>query len=288
MEKVIGVASLMLLVFSSCIGKKKHLELISQLEATYTSDLSSKQATINELEKVEFDLRLDLAERKGENNILNVLRKELEGKIEELENQIENLSVNANDQENQLKQKVVALQKEIASLERKLSSIGMIIEGFNKEVDEVYARFGQLQQDGIMIEKLTNGLQVSISEELIFKQGLTDFSSKAPGIMDSIAEILEPFLRFEVAVSVHTDTDKPNRKFADNWEFTMLRASRIVSFLTEESGFSPNRISGSGKSAYYPKSSNSTPEGKKSNRRIEFLVRPSESFLIREIRLLLN
>lgn len=288
MGKVIGAASILLLILSSCVGKKKHLELISQLESQYTNDLSLKQATIQDLQKVEFDLRLDLAERKGENNILNVVRKELEGKIEDLENQIENLSVSASDQETQLKLKVNTLEKEIAGLEKKLSAIGSLTEGVELKLKEIKGVLDSLPWTGFLVENVQNGLLITMEEPLIFKSDLAEITPSGMGILDTLSSLMEPFLRFEIAVSVHTDTDKPNRKFADNWEFTMLRASKIMSFLTEESGFSPNRISGSGKSAYYPKSSNSTPEGKKSNRRIEFLVRPSESFLIREIRMLLN
>jgi len=288
MGKVIGAASILLLFLNSCVGKKKHLELISQLESQYTSDLSLKQATIQDLQKVEFDLRLDLAERKGENNILNVVRKELEGNIEDLENQIENLSVSATDQETQLKLKVNALEKEIAGLEKKLSAIGSLTEGVEQKLKEIKGVLDSLPWSGFLVENVQSGLLITMEEPLIFKSDLAEITPSGLGILDTLSTLLEPFLRFEIAVSVHTDTDKPNRKFVDNWEFTMLRASRIVSFLTEETGFSPNRISGSGKSAYYPKSSNSTPEGKKSNRRIEFLVRPSESFLIREIRMLLN
>ena len=288
MGKVIGAALILLLFLSSCVGKKKHLELISQLESQYTNDLSLKQATIQDLQKVEFDLRLDLAERKGENNILNVVRKELEGKIGDLENQIENLSVSASDQETQLKLKVNTLEKEIARLEKKLSAIGSLTEGVELKLKEIKGVLDSLPWTGFLVENAQSGLLIIMEEPLIFKSDLSEITPSGMGILDTLSSLLEPFLRFEVAVSVHTDTDKPNRKFADNWEFTMLRAAKIVSFLTEESGFSPNRISGSGKSAYYPKSSNSTPEGKKSNRRIEFLVRPSESFLIREIRMLLN
>ena len=288
MGKVIGAALILLLFLSSCVGKKKHLELISQLESQYTNDLSLKQATIQDLQKVEFDLRLDLAERKGENNILNVVRKELEGKIGDLENQIENLSVSASDQETQLKLKVNTLEKEIARLEKKLSAIGSLTEGVELKLKEIKGVLDSLPWTGFLVENAQSGLLIIMEEPLIFKSDLSEITPSGFGILDTLSSLLEPFLRFEVAVSVHTDTDKPNRKFADNWEFTMLRAAKIVSFLTEESGFSPNRISGSGKSAYYPKSSNSTPEGKKSNRRIEFLVRPSESFLIREIRMLLN
>jgi len=286
--KVIGAASILFLFLNSCVGKKKHLELISQLESQYTNDLSLKQATIQDLQKVEFDLRLDLAERKGENNILNVVRKELEGKIEDLENQIENLSVSATDQETQLKLKVNALEKEIAGLEKKLSAIGSLTEGVELKLKEIKGVLDSLPWSGFLVENVQSGLLITMEEPLIFKSDLAEITPSGLGILDTLSTLLEPFLRFEIAVSVHTDTDKPIRKFVDNWEFTMLRASRIVSFLTEETGFSPNRISGSGKSAYYPKSSNSTPEGKKSNRRIEFLVRPAESFLIREIRMLLN
>jgi chemotaxis protein MotB len=288
MRKVIGLCSVFVLFFSSCVSKKKHLELVNQLETQYNNDLSFKQTAIQDLQKIEFDLRLDLAERKGEINILNVVRKELEVQIADLETQIENLSTSASDQETQLKSKVSGLQKQIGALEKKLSSIGTLIEGLDLKLNEIKEVLNPIVREGIQLENSQSGLVITMEESLLFKTDQTEITPAGAGILDTFSNLMDPFLRFEISISVHTDTDKPNKKFADNWEFTMLRASKLMSFFTEEMGFSSNRLSGSGKSAYFPKASNSTTEGKNSNRRIEFLIRPTESFLIREIRMLLN
>jgi len=81
---------------ASCISKKKHLEALTllqnQSDAQLRQEVELRDSKINIANKNIEDLRLQLAERKGENNILVDLRKELEVQINDLESNMENMS----------------------------------------------------------------------------------------------------------------------------------------------------------------------------------------------------
>ena len=76
-------------LLTACIGKKKHLEAIQTLKRghqdTLTTVTNNLKKKLRHAQDSITSLQLNLAVRKGENNILNTLRGELSNQIKQLE-----------------------------------------------------------------------------------------------------------------------------------------------------------------------------------------------------------
>jgi len=80
---------------------------------------------------------------------------------------------------------------------------------------------------------------------------------------------------FTVSIEGHTD-DVPikTKTIEDNWDLSTARATSIVRLLTIEYGFDSERITASGRSQFHPVDTNTTAEGRASNRRTEIILSP--------------
>lgn len=276
----------------SCIGKKKHLEQVQALQYSMEATRISTNEKFDSLGVLEHTLRLELAEKTGENHIFNLLREELAAEIEVLENQIASLIDNANDQEKLLRNRVVFLEVEIEKRENQLKSIDFLLAGygdvFQELRDSIWEYFPADSMEGVELSVNSFDLTLTFQEELIFEKGSIGVSDEGYGILDTLATIMDPFLKFEIEIQAHTDTDKPNRKFSNNWEFSMGRAAVLADFFIGEKGFSATRLSSSGKADFLPTESNSNEIGRQKNRRISFLFRPQNASLIRDIKEILS
>ncbi len=279
-------------ILVSCIGKKKHLEQIQALKNSINATSISVSETLDSLGILEQSLRLQLAEKTGENNILNLLREELAEDIEVLENQIASLIDNANDQEKVLRNRVVSLQSHIEKKENQLENVEILLAGygdlFQEIKDSIEIPFPIDSMEGVTLSVNPFELVLTFQEELIFEKGSLAVSEEGYGTLDSLARIIEPFLKFKVEIQVHTDTERPNRKFKNNWDFSMGRAAVLADFFIGEKGFSATRLSASGQADFLPMESNSDEDGRQKNRRISFMFRPQNASLVRDIREILS
>jgi len=279
-------------ILVSCIGKKKHLEQIQALKNSINATSISVSETLDSLGILEQSLRLQLAEKTGENNILNLLREELAEDIEVLENQIASLIDNANDQEKVLRNRVVSLQSHIEKKENQLENVEILLAGygdlFQEIKDSIEIPFPIDSMEGVTLSVNPFELVLTFQEELIFEKGSLAVSEGGYGTLDSLARIIEPFLKFKVEIQVHTDTERPNRKFKNNWDFSMGRAAVLADFFIGEKGFSATRLSASGQADFLPMESNSDEDGRQKNRRISFMFRPQNASLVRDIREILS
>jgi chemotaxis protein MotB len=85
-----------------------------------------------------------------------------------------------------------------------------------------------------------------------------------------------------VLVEGHTDSDKlyGGTEVVDNWDLSVMRATAVAKAL-ENAGVEPGQITASGRGEYFPVASNDTPEGKAKNRRIEIILEPDVSELMK-------
>jgi chemotaxis protein MotB len=76
-----------------------------------------------------------------------------------------------------------------------------------------------------------------------------------------------------VSLVGHTDgTPIHNRHFANNWELAAARGLRLLELLSSRYGIEESRLSVASFGSYDPKSSNDTPHGRASNRRVEIVI----------------
>ncbi len=124
----------------------------------------------------------------------------------------------------------------------------------------------------VNVRRTREGMVISLQEVGFFDSGSATLRPGADEVLARIANILRNRPE-SLRVEGHTD-DVPihNANFASNWELSTARATRIVELLISRYGVSPWRLSAAGYAEYRPVATNTTPEGRALNRRVDIVV----------------
>jgi chemotaxis protein MotB len=116
------------------------------------------------------------------------------------------------------------------------------------------------------------GFVISLKELGFFSSGQSGLVTPAAGKIERIASVLAQH-GLELRIEGHSDNQPiHSNQFDSNWELSTARAMSVMKFLVEHDGFDPTKISVAGYGQYRPIASNSTPEGRKANRRVDLVV----------------
>ncbi|MGC4120535.1 MAG: flagellar motor protein MotB [Myxococcales bacterium] len=115
-------------------------------------------------------------------------------------------------------------------------------------------------------------LSVRLGASRFFDAGQSALRPEALPVLDAIVAELQP-LGLPIRVEGHTDSQPPQSpRFRNNWELSASRASTVVSYLEDAHKMRPDLLSAVGHGSTVPIASDSTPEGRELNRRIEMAV----------------
>ncbi|MBT3602231.1 MAG: OmpA family protein, partial [Candidatus Latescibacteria bacterium] len=101
-----------------------------------------------------------------------------------------------------------------------------------------------------------------------------ELKTEIRNLMMSLGELLRQ-LPNQVVVKGHTDNvpiANPTSEFPTNWELSYQRAVNVVRFLITETLVLPMRMAAEGYGEYRPIATNTTPEGRAKNRRVEIHI----------------
>jgi len=111
---------------------------------------------------------------------------------------------------------------------------------------------------------------------VLFRSGSSDLLPEASHILSDIIQIIQDSPHYDIDIQGHTD-DRPisTPKFTSNWELSAIRATTVLRYLIEN-GVSEKRLTATGFADLRPVASNYTPEGRKKNRRVEFVLKENQ------------
>lgn len=114
------------------------------------------------------------------------------------------------------------------------------------------------------------GVVLTLGETALFGPGDTRLRRQGLPVLDGIARTLlqNPH---PVLVEGHTD-DRGGTLPSTNWRLSTERAVTVLSYLVEQHGYPPTRLSAAGYGQYHPVASNVTAEGQARNRRVELII----------------
>jgi chemotaxis protein MotB len=167
--------------------------------------------------------------------------------------------------------------RSLASGQGLLPENGVLVSGQpERSSADVQARVSAELADELASERLElivdrRGVTLSIPEAGTFAVGRDELSETAQQLVARVASTLAGFSN-AVRVEGHTD-DVPihNVRFASNWDLSAARASRVVEFLIARQ-LDPQRLSATGFAEFHPRVSNTSPENRASNRRIDLVI----------------
>lgn len=118
----------------------------------------------------------------------------------------------------------------------------------------------------------SRGLVVSLKEAGFFDSGSARLKSESIRTLSSIADTLHAYTN-RLRIEGHTDS-VPIRSavFKSNWELSTARATNVIHFLVDTSGFDPESLSAVGYGQYQPIVANESPEQRAKNRRVDIVL----------------
>jgi chemotaxis protein MotB len=146
-------------------------------------------------------------------------------------------------------------------------------EQSNAEIEQIVSRdlTSELDSERLKLFVDHRGVTLSIPEAGTFGVGRDELSAAARELIGRVGRTLERFPN-AVRVEGHTD-DVPihNARFASNWDLSAARASRVVELLIDQ-GLVSGRFSVTGYGEFRPRTPNSSPDSRASNRRVDLVI----------------
>ncbi len=295
-HKSLFVFLLLCFLGSGCISKKKHQEALQALRVTnenvvtdWQNRYNERRAEVSRADQKIRELELNLAERKGENNILVKLRDELQTQIISMESQMNNLGSSSKSVEQNLRSDIKKRDSEILALKQQLASVNVVLDKNKELFNRVSGDISfEMQTSGSDIEVTTRYDQVTLSipESRLFKKGSSSrITDSGFYLLEKISKVLGRYPQMLFQVTGHTDNTPANEKrYKDNWNFSALQAATVVRALVEDYDMNSSQLTASGKGEYEPRTSNATSEGKAMNRRIEIIVYKPVEDMMKEVK----
>jgi chemotaxis protein MotB len=130
----------------------------------------------------------------------------------------------------------------------------------------------EIARKEVVLRSTPDGFVISLHELGFFDSGQAVL---LPGASETIKHIAGILMQYGLDMRVEGHSDNVpihNATFASNWALSVARSTAVASMLLNDSGFDPKRMSIAGYAEYHPAATNDTPEGRRSNRRVDLVI----------------
>jgi len=300
--KIIFFFSTVLVVFSSCVTKKKYheQEVRAQNAEAEVRKLKGQVATLQEeVNKLNANVKALNDRIAALNKKVNELRdsvnmlddayslvsdsldacrgnvQNLSGKVSHLKGKINELGTaneESNKQLNLSKSQIEEQRRKLEQLQALIDAQQKATEALRKKIADALAGFNSSE---LTVTRRNGKVYISMQESLLFPSGSAEVNPKGKLALSKVAEVLNVGKDININIEGHTDSIPiHNKTYADNWALSTARATSIAHVLIDEYKVTPARLTASGRSQYDPIAKNSTPGGRAQNRRTEIILEP--------------
>ncbi|OLO11534.1 hypothetical protein BTW10_09170 [Chromohalobacter japonicus] len=130
--------------------------------------------------------------------------------------------------------------------------------------------------DGVVVTQSAQTLNFRIENRLLFSSSRAGLTDEGREVLRQLLDSLQQY-EGDITIEGHTDS-RPiaTDRFPSNWELSTARATAVLRFLVEE-GLDSDELRAVGYADTHPLKSNTTPEGRAANRRVELVLHEPES-----------
>ncbi|HEX7079818.1 MAG TPA: OmpA family protein [Gammaproteobacteria bacterium] len=128
----------------------------------------------------------------------------------------------------------------------------------------------ELERTGVSVTRDGDNITLNMPGNITFALDSADLNANFYDVLGSVATVLNEFEQTVIEVAGHTDSTGSE---AYNQQLSERRAASVAAFLRTR-GVLPDRIIEVGMGESRPIASNSTPEGRQQNRRVELTLVP--------------
>ena len=258
---------LLVVIFSSCVTKKKY----TSLKALNESFQKKAEGCETELAKKTSELEISGNKITSLEDQLAHLKKTNTNLLDRMadlsiisKNESENIrkSLDAiNDQNKQI--------NDLSSSIRQKDSLNLAL------VLNLKRSLADVNDDDINIEVKKGVVYVSLSDKMLFASGSYKINQKAESVLGKIASVANDHKELDLLVEGHTDNVPISTDcIEDNWDLSSKRAAAVVRLLQNKYKVAPQRLTAGGRSEYSNKVPNDNTQGRSINRRTEIIILP--------------
>lgn len=274
---------------TSCVGKKKYVSLEEELAAA-NKDLGRIGEELNDYMARLSACNQERTRIQNELNNRNTAMELNQERMNDLRNQLEDLRKQRDNQLNQV-QDLTTLSKSasdniketLSQLERKDKYI-QLLQKAKTRADSINLALAVnlksvlsegIEDDDVEVKVDKTVVFVNLSDKMLFTSGSYNITNRANEVLGKIATIIQSRPGFEVMVEGYTDNVPINSScIQDNWDLSVKRATSVVRALQDKHNVDPNRLIAAGRGQYNTLASNSTAEGRSTNRRTRIIILP--------------
>ena len=253
---ILGVAAV---TMTSCVSKKKYVEM----ETKYNETLAAKD---------QCEAKMTVIQQKVDDYYakINSLTEENESKLE----YIEGVAALSNRSKTAMRETLKKVDPaKLAQAQTLEDSLNLAVE-YNLKRNLAEDTEGGNEDIDIKIDKTV--VMINISDKLLFQSGSANVNRKAYPLLERLANVINSEPAMEVMVEGHTDDTKIRKSdFKDNWELSVDRATAIVRLLQDNYAVDGKKMIASGRSSYNPIVENDTWENRATNRRTRIVILPN-------------
>lgn len=262
-KRSIAVTVLATTLLSSCVSKKKYIEL----EEDYNETRSNLQEVRVEKEELEQRLGAIEGEVADYNKRINTLRDESAQKME-----MNKLTAMSEVNKERMRETLRNVDSE------RLRNATTLEDSINVAVSynlERQISGGSSEDIEISVDETV--VMIDVSDNLLFRSGSYRVSRDAYPLLEKLADVINSEPAMEVMVEGHTDSKKivEDSYLMDNWDLSVRRSTAIVRLLQDRFGVNPERLIAAGRSSYKPVAENDTEENRARNRRTRIVILPN-------------
>jgi chemotaxis protein MotB len=255
---VLTITSLcmMMMIFPSCVAKRKYLE-------------ARNAAAANQTEKQRLQGELSAA-----NDSIQKLRN--------YNSTLGDVYRSTNQELNMSKEQIMEQQKRLQQLQGLIDAQRRSTEALRKKIADALVNFNTNE---LSVSMRNGKVYVSMQESLLFPSGSAVVNQKGKDALAKVAGVLNTNPDINVEVEGHTD-NKPIKTslYPDNWALSVGRATSIARILINDYQVPATRITASGRGEFDPVADNATDTGRAQNRRTEIILEPKLDELMMLIR----
>ena len=267
MKKFMIALSILALVTTSCVSKKKYAELEARNKQTEDL-LNTATVKLNMCLEEKNSMSYRVESLKNQNDLLKENNQQLISNMGNLTTLTKKGAENLEKSLESLREKDLTI-KNLRDAVTRRDSVNLAL------VQSLKGVLGNLDDQDVDVKVEKGVVFINISDKMLFSSGSYTISKNAKSVLEKVAKVVKNKPDFEFMVEGHTDNvNIKTNCIRDNWDLSVMRATEIVRVLQNDFGIAPERMTAAGRSYYVPMASNGDANGRALNRRTRIVVLP--------------
>ncbi|SNR17449.1 OmpA/MotB family protein [Tenacibaculum jejuense] len=273
MRKAIILLSVSTLALTSCVSKKKYIELQKQ----YQDTKGNLQKTT--FEKKELEAKFAKIEKRVDNynekiNSLKNYNSSLKDENNVKLDMVGKTAVMSNSMKEKMRETLAKVDPAELSNAKTLKDSMDVAIAYNLRKSINTSELEGSEDINVDIDQTV--VMISVSDELLFNTASYRVKKKAYSLIKKLADVINSEPSMDVMIEGHTDSRSINNAvIQDNWDLSVKRATSIVRLLEKKYNVDSNRLIAAGRGSSVPLVDNSTAKNRARNRRTRIVILPN-------------